>query len=263
MPIRLVPGLALTLLLSGMLQPARADEALTTDRPDFSESPEVVGAGRFQIETSVAFERDKREGTHTRSTPTLLRLGVSKAWELRVETDGLMRQRSSVGGTTETVSGTSDTALGVKWHMQDGDEDDGKPSIAWLFHVDMDTGSPAFRGQGLRPSLRMVSEWEYDGGWSLGVMPGIYSDKNAQGERFVGGLLALALSKQLTPKLSAVAEFAAKQVASRKNGGNVFTFDPAIAYLLSDTAQIDFGIDFGLNRNAPDTTAAIGLSLKF
>ena len=262
MSIRRVPGLALTLVLSGVLSShARADDVMTTDRPDFSESPEVVGRGRFQIETSVAFERDKREATRTRSTPTLLRLGLNDTWELRVETDGLTRQRSTAG--EPTVSGMADTALGLKWHAQDGDEDAGKASVAWLFHVDMDTGSSAFRGQGLRPSVRMVSEWDLDDGWSFATMPGVYSDKNDQGHRFVGGLLALTLSRNITPKLSVVAELAAQRLASRSNGGNLFTFDPAIAYLLSDNAQIDFGIDFGLNRNAPDTTMAVGLSLKF
>jgi len=255
---RWVPGLALTLFL-GL---AYADETLTTDRPDFSESPEVVGRGRFQIETSIAFERDKREGTRTRSTPTLLRLGLNDSWELRLETDGLLRQRDT--DTGRTVSGSADPALGLKWHLQDGDEDDGRPSMALLFNVDADTGSPAFRGRGLRPSVRMVSEWEFDGGWSLGVMPGIVYDKNPETDkRFASGMLALALGKQLTPKLSLVAELAAQRVASRRNGGNVFTFDPAVAYLIGELAQIDFGVDFGLNRNAPDTTVALGLSVKF
>ncbi|WP_077036703.1 transporter [Pelomonas sp. KK5] len=253
---RPLPALLLCLAAST----AQAQQPLTTDRPDFSESPEVVGRGRFQIETSIAFERDRREATRTRSTPTLLRLGLNDSWELRLETDGLMRQRDT--STGQVVSGASDPSLGLKWHLQDGEEDEGRPSIALLFHVDADTGSPAFRGQGLRPSLRMVSEWEFDGGWSLGVMPGIVWDRNEE-RRFASGLLALALSKQLTPTLSLTTELGVRRIASGRNGGNVYTFDPALAWVVTDDVQLDFGIDFGLNRRAPDRTVALGLSVRF
>jgi len=51
-----------------LLSPAAsaAEEAIATDRPDVVESSDVVGHGRFQIETSVACERDERDGVRTR-----------------------------------------------------------------------------------------------------------------------------------------------------------------------------------------------------
>src|SRR5882672_7148159 len=84
-----------TLLLALAAPPLRADE-INTDRPDFVESSAVVGRGRFQLETSVAGERDNAGGLRLRtlSTPTLLRLGVSENIELRVESDGAMHTRS-------------------------------------------------------------------------------------------------------------------------------------------------------------------------
>ena len=159
------------LLAVAMAAPALADDdAIATDRPDFVESSDVVGKGRVQLETSVAWERDRAGAVKTRlaSTPTLLRIGTGEDWELRFETDGRLRLRTDEAGVTTRQNGWSDLSVGVKWHQRDGNEEAGTPGLGWLLHVDVDSGSGAFRGQGLRPSLRFVAEWEFAGGWSLG-----------------------------------------------------------------------------------------------
>ena len=104
-----------TAVLVGSLavQHARAADSITTDRPDFVESSDVVGRGRVQIETGLGFERNEADGlkTRTRSTPTLLRLGFRDDMEFRVETDGLLRTRTQdqATGLTQTERGTADT----------------------------------------------------------------------------------------------------------------------------------------------------------
>lgn len=177
------------------LSPARADEGIGTDRPDFVESSQVVGPGRFQVEWGFARERsDDASGARLRidSTPTLLRLGVSDTLELRIETDGYQRSRSEASAPLRVTRerGVADTSLGVKWHMQDGDQATGRPAIAWLLHVDVDTGSAAFRGSGLRPSLRVVGEWELADELSVGAMGGFAVDRNPDSGRFAAGILA-------------------------------------------------------------------------
>jgi opacity protein-like surface antigen len=243
------------------------DGVMTTDRPDFSESSEVVGKGRFQIETGWQSERRRDGGLKytTDTTPTLLRLGISDAWELRVETDGYTGLRVHDDGTGETTRthGFADTALGVKWHMQDGDDDDYKPSVAWLLHADFDSGSSAFRGNGVRPSLRMVAEWELPHGYSLGVMPGVFVDKTDSGHRFVAGLLAVAFEKDWSQALHTFVEFAAQQVTSAANGGSVLTLDVGVSYLVTKNFQLDASVYRGLNDNSPDWVFATGVSIKF
>ena len=242
-----------------------AEEAIATDRPDFVESSDVVGKGHVQIETSLAWERDKTGSltTRTRSTPSLLRLGLGEDWELRFETDGSLNQRTSDLGVTTRERGWSDLSVGIKWHTAEGDEATHKPGTAWLFHVDVDSGSSAFRGQGLRPSLRFVAEWELPDGFSLGVMPGIYLDKNEQGKHFTGGILAATLGKTLTEKLHGFVELAGQQIASSRNGGSLLTFDTGLAYLLSNDMQIDTALSRGLNKTSPDFSWTVGFSARF
>ena len=116
---------------------------------------------------------------------------------MRLETDGYARARID-DTTTATVtreSGFADLSLGIKWRMQDGDEATDRPAIAWLLRFDVDSGASAFRGNGIRPSLRAVGEWELPRGLSVGAMGGVVVDRSGAGGRFVSGILALTVAR--------------------------------------------------------------------
>lgn len=263
--IAIIGATTSALLLMSAPAGAQEREPIATDRPDYVESSNVVGSGRVQIETSALYERNKSNGSKDKvvAMPTLLRIGVGDAWELRVETDGrtVFRSRDTSTGEKTTETGYADAALGVKWHVQDAVGT--KPSVGILAHVDMDSGSKPHRGNGLRPSLRVVTEWELPHDLSLGVMPGIVHDKNAAGDRFVGGSFGIVLGKSWTERFRTFVEIAAPQITRAKNGGSVVTLDIGAAYLLSDTWQIDTALYRGLNDNTPDLALTIGVSAKF
>ncbi|WP_233151797.1 transporter [Pelomonas sp. KK5] len=255
----MIRSLGLLSLPLAFSAPAQAEEGIVTDRPDFVESSDVVGRGRWQLETSVAGERDKVDGIRVRglSTPTLLRFGLSDTVELRLETDG--RSRVSAGGMRS--SGWSDISIGTKWHIQDGEGT--RPSLAWLLHADLATGSGPFRGQGTRPSLRMSIEWDLPDGYNLGLMPGLYRDRNEDGRRYTGGIMAVTLGRQFGEQVHGFVELAGQQIASARNGGKLLTFDTGVTYLVSDSVQLDSALFFGLNRTSPDLGWTVGLSMKF
>jgi len=255
-----IPTTIISAALAAALLPLAAhaeEEPMATDRPDVVESSNVVGKGRFQIETSFASESNKVAGvkTTTRMTPTLLRYGITENTELRLETDGFLRE----GGER----GFADVSLGLKWHTHDGDNATGKPSVGWLFHADLDSGSSAFRGHGVRPSVRMVAEWELPQDWSLGVMPGVLRDTNDAGEHYVAGSLAVVLGKSWTDKFRTFVEVAGHQLTSAKNGGSVVTYDLGMAYLITPTMQVDTAVSFGANDHSPDQQWTVGFSIKF
>lgn len=242
-----------------------ADEGIVTDRPDFVESSDTVGKGRVQLETSIAFDRDKSGGitTRTRSTPTLLRLGFADDLEFRVETDGALNQRVSDSSGSTRTRGWSDTALGVKWHWMDGDEAGSRPSMAWLLHFDGPTGSRDFKGQGWRPSLRLTAEWDLPKDWSMGVMGGFYREHNDVGRSYTGGILAVTVGMPIRESLRGFVEVAGQELASQRNGGKVVTFDAGLAWQLAREMQLDTALQAGISKAAPDFAWAVGISLKF
>lgn len=254
-----------SLLALPLLAAAAEKDEIVTDRPDFVESSNVVGAGRFQIETSLALERNKADGfkDRTYSSPTLLRFGITDTLELRVETDGRIHARSEnlTTGASTTQNGYADTALGVKWHAVD--EAGLRPSIGVLAHIDFDSGSGPFRAQGKGGSLRLAAEWELPDEFSLGVMPGVAWQHDDDGRRYSSGIFGIVLGKSWTERWRTFIEYSAPQIARASHGGSVQTFDIGTAYLLTDTVQIDTALSRGLNHTTPDWSWTVGFSVKF
>ncbi len=258
---------AVTTVLLALFRVANAGESgnLVTDRPDFVESSDVVGDGRFGVEVGLAVERTRRDTfrARTMSTPVLLRMGIGQAWELRVETDGRVVQRLDdlTQGIRMTDLGYADVSIGAKWHVLD--ESATTPSVGVLAHIDLDSGSPIFRGNGLRPSLRLVAEWDLPAGMSLGVMPGAALNKSPDGTHNWSGIFAAVLGKSLSEQTRTFIEIALPRIARITHGGTLATIDTGITYLLSPAWQIDTALYKGLNRNTADLIWTVGLSSKF
>lgn len=240
-------------------------EPIQTDRPDFVESSNVVGAGRMQVETSLAVERTRAGGVRETitATPTLIRIGTGRDWELRLETDGYTRQRivDDASGGRMRERGYADLSIGTKWHVQD--QAGTTPSLALLMHADLDSGSSALRGNGVRPSVRMVAEWELPAGLSLGLMPGVAYEKTADGRHFYQGIWGMVIGKAWTDSFRTFAEFAAPAIARSRYGATFSTYNVGAAVLLSDDLQLDVSMQHGATRNAPDRALALGLSRRF
>jgi len=260
MYMRIARWVAVPLVL-GCCTAAYADP-IATDRPDFVESSQVVGTARVQIETSVGLERDSMEEGAARafSTPTLLRVGIAERLELRMETDGRMVTDFDTADSDETVRGWADLSFGFKLQM--GQNEGAHPALALLVHVDVDSGSSEYRGDDLRPSARVVAEWELPSDFSFGVMPGIVYDKSDNG-RFVSGVAAAVIGKQFTDKLRGFFEVAGQQIAHAEDGGCIVTYDMGVAYLVTDDLQLDTAVARAANSNTPDWGFVLGLSARF
>ncbi|QGZ39006.1 outer membrane putative beta-barrel porin/alpha-amylase [Pseudoduganella flava] len=228
------------------------DEDIATDRPDFVESSNVVGKGRVQIETGFALERNRDAGLkeRTTTTPTLLRVGVSDTVELRLETDGRERYRADSIDGHERAHGWADDALGVKWHVRDAGQ--GWPSLGVLLHADIDSGSAAFRGEGVRPSLRVSAEWELPHGFDLGVMPGLIRERSPDGGHAVNGIFGIVLGKALTDRVRTFVELAAPRIARGRDGGTQATFDVGGSWVIARDWQVDALLARGVNSRTPD-----------
>lgn len=244
---------------------AEAVEPISTDRPDISESSNVVGRGRFQIETGVqrAYQRGGGRDENQMTTPTLLRWGLDNRWEARLETDGYTRLRSSGPGGLQRTAGLSPLAPGVKYHIQDPREGSSRPSLGAIFHLSVPSGSSSFRANHLAGDLKLAADFELGHDWSLGTNFGILVDRDEQGETFAAGLATASLSHPLTERLRAYAEFALSGSATRPLTDSVI-LDGGFTYLLNPDTQLDLAVGTDLSgRSSPDLFWTVGLSRRF
>lgn len=243
---------------------AAEDDTISTDRPDFVESSQVVGRGRVQLETSVQWDRQRNDAGRERtlSTPTLLRIGVGDSAELRIETDGrtVVHDDASSSTARTNTAGYADTAIGVKWHL--ADQHDRQASLGLLLHADLPSGSRALRGHGVRPSLRLAAEWDLPQDLSFGIMPGLAIDRDDDNRRHGYGSLAATLGKEFGERVRGFVELAAPRIARASSGGTQASVDTGLTYLIEKNIQADVLLMHGLNRRTPDMSAAIGLSVR-
>jgi len=254
----------LCVLVQAVLPGAVLSQSIGTDRPDFVESSSTVGKGSIQIEGSIAFDETEILDTEVSNwtTPFLFRVGIANDWELRVESDWFVRSTREDGedASEMTTTGVTDFAVGVKWSFF-APATGSAPSMAALVHATLPTGSDDLRGEGTRPSLRVVAEWAV-ADWGIGVMPGIVYDRGDRG-RFVSGLFGAVVSKGITDSVRGFVELALDQLTEDKYGGNLGFIDFGGTYLLNPRWQLDAAAAVGLTDQSPDLGFTLGLSGLF
>lgn len=253
-------GAVLPILLASLAQPSRTAAQIVTDRPDFVESSATVGHRALQIETSFAYEAEGPSPLRSASwsTPTLLRLGIGDRFEVRLESDLLIRDVSAAA--VEDANGFADTSLGFKWQALRAR---GRiPSTALLFHADFPSGSPSLRGHGIRPSLRAVTEMELRAGFGAGLMPGLVLIADEEG-RHLAGILGFVVAKALSPSVRLFGEIALERWAPEETGEREGTWNGGLAWVVTENLQLDLAASLGATRSAPDLGFTVGLSRRF
>lgn len=131
--------------------PARTElPEMVTDRPDFTESTDVVGKGMLQIENGFTVERSQGAGKMT-SPELLMRVGLSKRVELRLGGDGLVTQR--IPGKSMVV-GYSDFEIAAKVVILEAGHR--RPAISLIPLISAPAGSPFFSSGAWDPTLKIA-----------------------------------------------------------------------------------------------------------
>jgi hypothetical protein len=129
-------------------------ERISTDRPDFTESTEVVGRGVVQWEGGFTFEKERDRVGVTSGPYPLLRVGLARTLELRVASDGLKFSRDS----GRRASGLADQEVGFKLRLADARAY--SPSLAVLGRLTLPYGSGDYSSRSYDPGVTLA--WARD-----------------------------------------------------------------------------------------------------
>jgi len=243
----------------------RADmRALSTDRPDRTESPFTVPAGHFQLEFDVVnLERDADGGAKTEHLAVAaanLKVGVLHNVDLQFVVAPYVRQRAETGGQRVSVSaGSGDVTMRMKvnlWGNDGGSTAFGLIPWITLSSVDDD-------GRRVSGGLILPLSFDAGGGWNVGSMLSVGREPRDAGEgsrTFIE--TSATVGRVIAGPLSGYVEF--WNVRAREPGARwQATADAGITWAIGGNLQLDAGVNHGLTGATPDLNVFTGFTVRF
>jgi hypothetical protein len=234
-------------------QEVLAQETIVTDRPDFTESNQLVPRGKLQLESGFTFT-SQRQRVRTLALPELLlRYGASKGVEWRLGLPGFERLS---GGSGTTRSGFGDTYLGLKLPLPalpNGTE------LALIPALFVPSGKTGIESEAPQPEAKLVWAHALAGDRSLSGMLYLLVPKE-EGKRQTRAQHTLSYGLPLARRtaffMEAVTDLG-QGIAPAHQLHSGVTFQP------SALSQWDIHFGVGLNRQAPNAFIAAGYSVRF
>lgn len=250
---------------SAHAQPTDPDDYINPDRPGLADGSNVVGAGRFQVEAGIEQNYYHGNGGNSQALfiPTLLRLGLDKSLEVRLEgnTYTWTRAYDPIQGVTRDA-GMTPTSIGVKYQFA---ESGGwaRPSMGVILRLFPPSGSGNFKTAHATGDFRLVADWDFASEWSLNPNVGFadYED-NAQ-RPYTAALFALTLNYNPSKALNLFVDTGV-QSPETKYGKTSVIFDIGVAYIIGRDLQLDFSVGSGAaGVTSPSLFLSAGISQRF
>ncbi|MGE0743799.1 MAG: transporter [Rhodospirillales bacterium] len=254
--------------------PDRLLRDMTTDRPDTTESPFTIDAGRIQVETSLfGYARSRRdaEGAVTETfefATTNLRIGLTHNAELGVvwQPWGIVRTRGGDPAAATRQSGIGGLDIRGKLNLWGNDdfEEPGATAFGLLPFVTV----PTDRGNGIGPDaveggLLLPLAIVLPADFGLGLNAGAVRTKAGESSRYhMEYLLSASLAYAWSEALGTYYEVAARLNVDSPDGDAV-VLATGLTYKLGDNLQLDMGVNVGVTAGSDRVNPFVGVSRRF
>jgi hypothetical protein len=225
-----------------------------------------VPAGKWQIETGlVDWSRDTSAGVTTDSITwgnTAIKYGVSSNTDIELWVTPLETLSIHGGGAHEHHSSFGDTLLRVKYELT---PDSAPVQVALDPFVKLPTanhwlGNGKVEGGLLAPVQITLGK----SGLTLALDPelDLLADQDGHGHH-VAMSQVFNLGGSINDKLNVSAELWGQWDWDPAGSGRQYSADVAFAYLPKKNLQLDWGANFGLNKQTPGIELYTGVSVRF
>ena len=245
---------------------ANQDDYINADRPGIADGSNVVGTGRFQIETGIQREHHRNSSSHDVTTfiPTLLRLGITSNFEARLESNTYtwMKLHDPDQGRNR-FTGFAPASLGLKYQFIEAEGAE-RPSVGAILRVFPPLGSGRFRTTQTTGDFRLAADWDFAPKWSLNPNIGVAAyQEEPNSPRYMAGLFASTLSYNPTKNFNVFIDMGVRTPESNR-GKASFIFDIGMAYIIGKNTQLDVSIGTGATgETSPRPFIAAGISHRF
>ena len=254
--MRALPGVAaLSLVVPTAVW---TQEPIVTDRPDQTESAQVVPDGFFQLEAGWTLDRvtngTVRLQTHT-MPGLLVRIGLTSRLEGRLGFAGWQ----VTGAPGNTIRG--DAEVGFKYQVRTATDSD--PRMALLGAVSLPTGSGAASSNRADPSVLLALAHQVSDRFTLSYNVGARAATSSiqTGDKTIVGVTgSVSLGIDIAPTVGAFVETFGSLAASA-TGGNAGALDGGVAFLFGENLQLDASGGIGVGE-AAEWFVGSGVSLR-
>ena len=239
---------------------------LVTDRPDQTESAEVLPRGFVQLELGWTFSHEDEGGfeADSLSVPEVLaRIGLGNRFELRLGWDGIAFDEVEGPGFAFDDEGAGDASIGFKVKLRD--ERGRSPAIAILAETSVPVGEDGFTSDEFDPSARVsIAHTLSDRlslGWNVGASLATDVGDDGAEHTLSSALYTVALGIGISDRTGAFIEFFGEAPLSA-DGGPANSLDGGFTWLFGPNVQLDAFVGVGLSDAADDFFAGMGVSIR-
>jgi hypothetical protein len=229
---------------------------INPDRPDVTNSPQLIHPGLVQIESGVIWTRQD-EAHRAFSTPVVARIGVRDWLEAQVGSDGLVTQ-TEMG---EHATGVGNVRLGAKVRLLANPANVARFSILPLASLPAASGERQLGSGDADYTLTLMTGADVgrrahiDTNYSIGAI-GSGGGRRHYVQHAVSGSMSVAMTGQSSAYFEGLA--VSRQEA---DGRAVTAVDTGVIYTIGTRMAVDGGIEAGLSRDAPAFAAFGGFSV--
>jgi len=232
--------------------------ALITDRPDATESPNVMPKLVFQVETGTfyeSFEENNIKSENFTYNTTLVRFGILKNLELRLGWD-FVKEKSIVDGNSlnDDSSGFNPLLFGIKTSISK--ENGILPEIGLLAHIYLPfTASKDYKLEYTAVDFRFAFANTLSENSNLSYNLGGFWGNNSSEASFI---YSVAYGYSITNKLGVYAELYGDLPENSKAN---HLWDAGLTYLISNNVQLDATVGTSITKGQ-DLLLSSGVSFR-
>lgn len=238
-------------------------EAMTTDRPSFSTSTNIIQTGHFQIESGYTFSynRDGQAKSERHNLPeTALRFGLTNNLEFRIYSDGYVNQNIKTNNSSsQNDSGLDKLTVGFKTRLFD--REGLIPHISFAFESDLPSASSGIANDEYVPRGKVILSYDFCDCFVVSSNLNLAAPvENSQ--RYLESSASLMASYALTNDLRVFGEAYGIYPESGYGLQEKEIADAGFTYQLTDRIQLDIRYGVGLSSYAPDYYTGAGIAFR-
>lgn len=226
---------------------------LVTDRPDFTESSEVVGHRIVQIESGLTFEQTDRQTRQVTAPQLLVRVGVGSRFELRFAGDGVVSQSQQTPSGVARTTGRSDVEIGAKFKFLESTA----VAMSVIPFLSLPTASPGFSSSGYDPGFKLTAARDLPRGFALSGNFNL-ADVTTAGRREWNREASISLGRGLGGVFGAYWEAFGTLDGRRCD----CTANTGVTMALGTNGQLDVEIGRGISGEAQDWFVGVGFAIR-